>query len=76
MAVSGPLQNLHYNLVHSVLGGDVQMTMVAGKVVAEKQMLLSGDMEEYIDRANMAAGRLLSRRDEWFRQNSQATVSV
>ncbi|WP_246166739.1 amidohydrolase family protein [Marinobacter salinexigens] len=73
---SGPLQNLHYNLVHSVLGGDVQMTMVAGKVVAENQMLLSGDMAEYIDRANMAAGRLLSRRDEWFRQNSQATVSV
>mgnify|MGYP001627841271 CR=1 FL=1 len=72
---SGRLQNLHYNLVHSTLGGDVAMTMVAGRMVAEGQALLSGDLAAYIDEANAAAGRLLTRRDDWLAKQSQGAAS-
>lgn len=73
---SGVRQNLHYNLVHSALGGDVQMTMVAGRIVAENQILLSGDMPAYIQEANAAAERLLNRRDEWFAASQKETASA
>jgi len=72
---SGSLQNLHHNLVHSVLGGDVAMTMVAGRVLAENQILLSGDMAEYIDHANQAADRLLTRRDRWLASNRKGVAT-
>ena len=72
---SGRLQNLHYNLVHSTLGGDVAMTMVAGRIVAEGQALLSGDLAAYIDEANAAAERLLTRRDDWLAGQSQGAAS-
>ncbi|RBW49379.1 amidohydrolase [Marinobacter sp. F3R11] len=72
---SGSLQNLHHNLVHSVLGGDVAMTMVAGRVLAENQILLSGDMAEYIDHANQAADRLLTRRDQWLASNRNGVAT-
>ncbi|WP_328187262.1 amidohydrolase family protein [Marinobacter sp. OP 3.4] len=70
---SGALQNLHYNLVHSTLGGDVTMTMVAGRIVTENQVLLSGDLPAYIDEANAAAVRLLTRRDDWLASQDEAT---
>ncbi|WP_227519436.1 amidohydrolase family protein [Marinobacter sp. ANT_B65] len=72
---SGALQNLHHNLVHSVLGGDVAMTMVAGRILAENQILLSGDMGEYIDHANQAADRLLTRRDRWLASNRKGVAT-
>lgn len=72
---AGRLQNLHHNLVHSVLGGDVTMTMVAGRILTENQVLLSGDMPAYVEHVNLAAERLLTRRDQWLVSNREGVAT-
>jgi 5-methylthioadenosine/S-adenosylhomocysteine deaminase len=63
--LGGPEGNLHHNLVHAVRGGDVDMTMVAGRIVVEAGQLLTADLHELIDRANAAVPDLFRRRLEW-----------
>lgn len=63
--IPGPTGNLHHNLVHAVQGGDVDLTMVAGRVVVDGGRLLTADLRELIDEANRTAPDLLSRRDAW-----------
>ncbi len=72
--LSGSEGNLHHNLVHAVQGGDVDMTMVAGTVVAEKGKLLTMDMDELIHDANKAVPDLFRRREEWL--NSHESVNA
>jgi 5-methylthioadenosine/S-adenosylhomocysteine deaminase len=57
--------NLHHNLVHAVQGGDVDMTMVAGRIVVDGGELLTADVHELIKRANDAVPDLFRRRAEW-----------
>ncbi|HSL45306.1 MAG TPA: amidohydrolase [Anaerolineales bacterium] len=57
--------NLHHNLVHAVQGGDVDMTMVAGKIVVEDGKLLTADLQELIRDMNAAVSDLFRRRAEW-----------
>lgn len=57
--------NLHHNLVHAVRGGDVDMTMVAGKIVVDGGQLLTADMQELIRDMNQAVPDLFKRRAEW-----------
>ena len=57
--------NLHHNLVHAVQGGDVDMTMVAGKIVVENGKLLTADLQELIRDMNEAVPDLFRRRAEW-----------
>ncbi len=57
--------NLHHNLVHAVQGGDVDMTMVAGKIVVEHGRLLTADLQELIRDMNVAAPDLFRRRAAW-----------
>lgn len=57
--------NLHHNLVHAVRGGDVDMTMVAGRIVVAGGELLTADLRQLIDRANAAVPSLFSRREAW-----------
>ncbi len=63
--LSGKAGNLHHNLVHAVRGGDVDMTMVAGKIVVEEGRLLTADLKELIADANHAVPDLFRRRAEW-----------
>ena len=56
--LSGSDGNLHHNLVHAVQGGDVDMTMVGGK-------LLTADLHELIADMNEAVPDLFRRRAEW-----------
>jgi 5-methylthioadenosine/S-adenosylhomocysteine deaminase len=63
--LSGTDGNLHHNLVHAVQGGDVDMTMVAGKIVVEKGKLLTAGLQELIRDLNEAAPDLFRRRAEW-----------
>jgi len=49
------------------------MTMVAGRIMTENQVLLSGDLPAYIDEANAAAVRLLTRRDDWLASQKEVT---
>ncbi|WP_158972688.1 amidohydrolase family protein [Paraglaciecola sp. L3A3] len=69
MIDQGPLMNIHYNLVHAVQGQDVDMTMVAGKILVEKGKLLEHDMQNLIDQVNLAAPALFARRQQWLEQS-------
>ena len=67
--LGGSEGNLHHNLVHAVQGGDVDMTMVAGRIVVDNGRLLSGDLADTIAQANRAVPLLFARRAEWLRRN-------
>ncbi len=68
----GPLANIHHNLVHSVQGGDVDMTMVAGRILAENGQLTHHDLQAMITEINHQARHLFSRRDSWLRRHGPA----
>jgi len=61
--------NLHHNLVHAVQGGDVTLTMVAGRIVVDDGKLLSGDLADTIAQANRAVPLLFERRARWLREH-------
>jgi 5-methylthioadenosine/S-adenosylhomocysteine deaminase len=63
--LTGSEGNLHHNLVHAVQGGDVDMTMVAGKIVVQDGKLLTADLQELIAAMNRAVPDLFRRRREW-----------
>ena len=63
--LTGTDGNLQHNLVHAVQGGDVDLTMVAGKIVVEDGQLLTADLHELIADANAAVPGLFRRRAEW-----------
>lgn len=63
--LTGSDGNLHHNLVHAVQGGDVDMTMVAGKILVENGKLLTADLQELISDMNKAVPDLFRRRAEW-----------
>lgn len=69
----GPLANLHHNLVHAVQGGDVDMTMVAGRVLVENGQLKSAELDVLITEVNETVPDLFARRKTWL---DQAGVSV
>ncbi|MFC7287949.1 amidohydrolase family protein [Herminiimonas glaciei] len=69
----GSLANLHHNLVHAVQGGDVDMTMVAGRILVENGKLKHADLGAFITEVNDAAPDLFARRKSWL---EQAGVSV
>ena len=63
--LTGTYLNVHHNLVHAVQGGDVDLTMVAGRIVVDGGRLLSADLRDLIDRANARVPNLFRRREEW-----------
>lgn len=63
--LTGSNGNLHHNLVHAVQGGDVDMTMVSGKIVVDGGKLLTANVQELITDANNAVPDLFRRRAEW-----------
>ena len=63
--LTGNEGNLHHNLVHAAQGGDVDMTMVAGKILVENARLLTADLQELIRDMNEAVPELFRRRAEW-----------
>ena len=67
--LTGSDGNLHHNLVHAVQGGDVDMTMVAGKIVVDGGKLLTADLQELIADANAAVPDLFRRRAEWLAEH-------
>ncbi len=67
--VTGRLANLHHNLVFAVQGGDVRMTMVAGRIVVDEGRLLSGDLAAFIAETNTAVPGLFQRREAWLQQH-------
>jgi 5-methylthioadenosine/S-adenosylhomocysteine deaminase len=72
--VTGPLANLHHNLVHAVRGGDVDLTMVAGRVLVDHGELQSANLRELIDRVNRLAPGLFERRRDWLSRNGSVNA--
>jgi len=71
----GPFMNVHHNLVHGALGGDVSMTMVAGRIVMQDQQLLNGDLPRYMNDAEHACRALLERRAAWLAEHEDGALS-
>ncbi|CAM3376091.1 amidohydrolase family protein [Cupriavidus taiwanensis] len=67
--LGGATGNLHHNLVHAVQGGDVDLTMVAGRVVVDGGMLLSGELDDAIRAVNLAVPDLFERRARWLQDH-------
>lgn len=63
--LTGTDGNLHHNLVHAVQGGDVDLTMVAGKIVVEDGKLIAADLQDLIHDMNEAVPELFRRRAGW-----------
>ncbi len=66
--------NLHYNLVHAVRGGDVDVVMVDGKVLVEDGRLLTADVKELISDVHRLAPGLFARRAAFLAQDQHGTV--
>ena len=67
--LTGRYLNLHHNLVHAVRGGDVDLTMVAGRVVVDGGELQSAALGELIARVNALVPGLFERREAWRAQH-------
>ena len=72
---SGKFFNLHHNIVHAAQGSDVVLTIVDGRVVAERGILLSGDMPRYIADVERVAAGVIDRRAAWLNENERGAFS-
>jgi 5-methylthioadenosine/S-adenosylhomocysteine deaminase len=73
---SGRFVNLHHNLVHGVRGGDVDLTVVNGRVVVQHGELISGNVGEAVARVNSLAPALFERRAEYLSAHPNSTKLV
>lgn len=67
--------NLHHNLVHAVRGGDVDLTMVDGRVVVEGGALKTADIVDLIGRVHDVVPGLFSRRAAWLAKHADGATS-
>jgi 5-methylthioadenosine/S-adenosylhomocysteine deaminase len=67
--------NLHHNIVHAVQGGDVELTIVNGKIVVEDGRLLTAHVPDLIAGMHAVAPSLFARRDAWLSDNKSGAVS-
>ena len=71
---TGPYFNLQHNLVHAVRGGDVDMTMVDGRVIVENGVLKSADMPMLIAAIHDLAPGHFARRAAYLATHENGTV--
>lgn len=67
--------NLHHNLVHAMRGGDVDITMIDGRIVVENGELKTASMADLIAEVHAVVPGLFSRRAAWLAQNSAGAIS-
>ncbi|MCX5494494.1 amidohydrolase [Kaistia dalseonensis] len=73
--IGGSNGNLHHNLVHAVRGGDVDLTMIDGRIVVEDGALKTADMAELIQRVNAVVPGLFARRAAWLAGHADGATS-
>jgi 5-methylthioadenosine/S-adenosylhomocysteine deaminase len=73
---AGPDLNVHHNLVHAVQGGDVDLTMVAGRIVVDGGVLQTADLGDLIDRVNELVPPLFARRSAWLVEHGAAVNEI
>lgn len=66
--------NLHHNLVHAARGGDVAMTMVAGRVLQSDGVLLTGDIHAIMAGVQTQVGPLFARRAAWLAEHGDGAA--
>lgn len=66
---------MHHNMVHAGQGGDVRMTMVAGRTVDDDRRLAHGQLPDYLQHAETAFADLLTRRQAWLIHHQQGAES-
>ncbi len=71
--LTGEYLNLHHNIVHAVQGGDVALTMVAGKIVVENGQLRTGVLQTLMQDATEAIPALFARRAAWLADHQPVT---
>jgi len=71
---TGPHFNLQHNLVHAVRGGDVDMTVIDGKVVVDGGVLRTADLRALIDQARGMVPGLFARRAAWLAEHETGSV--
>jgi 5-methylthioadenosine/S-adenosylhomocysteine deaminase len=76
LIATGKFCNIHYNLVHAVRGGDVDLTVVNGRIAVEDGQLVSGDLDEAIARVNALATALFARRERYLAEHPHETKLV
>ena len=64
----------HHNLVHAVQGGDVDMTIVDGKIIVENGKLLTANLQELIADMNQAVPDLFRRRAAWLAEHQSVNA--
>lgn len=67
--------NLHHNLVHAVRGGDVDLTMVDGRIVVEDGHLKTASIGELIAEVHAVVPDLFARRATWLAAHSGGAIS-
>jgi len=67
--------NLHHNLVHAVRGGDVDLTMVDGRIIVEDGELKTADMADLIGRVHEVVPDLFFRRAAWLANHADGATS-
>ncbi|MDR3437908.1 amidohydrolase [Telmatospirillum sp.] len=73
--LTGDLFNLHHNLVHAVQGGDVDITMVDGRIVVDGGVLKTSVLGDLIAAAQAAVPDLFARRAAWLAENQDGAFS-
>lgn len=67
--LTGEYLNLHHNIVHAVQGGDVSLTMVAGRILVDSGALQTGVLQTFMDEATAAIPSLFARRKAWLAEH-------
>jgi 5-methylthioadenosine/S-adenosylhomocysteine deaminase len=67
--------NLHHNIVHAVQGGDVDLTIIDGRIVVEDGRLLTAKLDDLIAGVHAVAPALFARRAAWLSANTRGAVS-
>jgi 5-methylthioadenosine/S-adenosylhomocysteine deaminase len=71
---SGPYFNLQHNLVHAARGGDVDMTMIDGRIVVEGGLLKTADLGALIKEIHTIAPPHFARRAAYLAAHEHGTV--
>jgi len=74
--LSGAEGNLHHNIVFSVQGGDVDFSMIDGRVVVEGGELLSAEMSDLIAEVHAIVPDLFARRAAWLANNRNGAITA
>jgi 5-methylthioadenosine/S-adenosylhomocysteine deaminase len=73
--ITGQNGNIHHNIVHAVLGGDVDLVMVDGKILVDNGALKTADVHKLIGEVHGIVPDLFERRARWLATHPNGAVS-